>query len=543
MDYRNVLMPNMGKLDIDLKMGLGLDMDSKAYFIEQQKIIREAEEHAEKSLDKLFKLNSFYYAIFFATALSERARKKVRQLEQDCPELFESKKTNQRVIAYTSRFSANNPDVDHCVASLLALFDEETKDGDPPDKTLALVRCAYPKLYTACKAAGETTQLVDIYMHLRNDRNKVEPDDVSSEGIYQFCVMLWLYKIMGKEISLLDGQLAGYVIDAFHSFEFIIPSDETPEYSVEMKRRARKMADALRSKLMPCTQVQSNDLFDFATLYRYNHLLAIAGCPADAIKMLETTLLEEHELRRLLAAEEESAASVECLLIPFMIIKSFVVSMNSLRDKLGSAERELAEHRERKAAEPPPVESVSEQRREISALGSEVQRLKDKLRTAKNNERALASELAGLRKKVKSQEDEMQDHQRDLRELAELREAVYALMSEHDTPDTPQEDDAVNYPYTDLPEGIICFGGYDQWLNRMQERFPTVRFIPVSNRYDPGILRRAPCIWIQSGYISHIMYYRIINDARIARTQTHYFNSHSVESSSRLLIETMKKQK
>ena len=127
--------------------------------------------------------------------------------------------------------------------------------------------------------------------------------------------------------------------------------------------------------------------------------------------------------------------------------------------------------------------------------------------------------------------------------VAELRETVYALMSEHDAPDTPQEDDPVNYPYTDLPEGIICFGGYDQWLNRMQERFPTVRFLPVSNRYDSGILRRAPCIWIQSGYISHIMYYRIVNDARAARIETHYFNSHSVESSSRLLIETMKKHK
>jgi len=148
-----------------------------------------------------------------------------------------------------------------------------------------------------------------------------------------------------------------------------------------------------------------------------------------------------------------------------------------------------------------------------------------------------------LRKKVKSQEDEIQDHQRDLRELVELRETVYALISEHGAPDTPQEDEPANYPYTDLPEGIICFGGYDQWLNRMQERFPTVRFLPVSNRYDSGILRRVPCIWIQSGYISHIMYYRIVNDPRAARIETYYFNSHSVESSSKLLTETMKKHK
>lgn len=130
------------------------------------------------------------------------------------------------------------------------------------------------------------------------------------------------------------------------------------------------------------------------------------------------------------------------------------------------------------------------------------------------------------------------------RELAELREAIYRIMSEKDGAEENKDEDPgeIKFPYTDLPAGIICFGGYDQWRNRMQENFPGVRFVPAGYRYDSNIVRKAPCIWVHSGYISHKMYNRIIGDARAADVDIHYFNSHSVISSAKLLVESMGNQ-
>ena len=539
MDYRNVLMSGMGNLDIDLN----LDMDPKQFYYKQQETLREYEEQSKQAIRKLLEMDSFYFAVFFATALSERARKKTEQLETEYPHLFRTAEKDLRTVAYTARYGTNNPDVDHCVVSLLTLYGEETKDGGPPEKTLSVVRSAYPRVYSTCKAAGDTTDMKDIFFRLIHSKTEPGPEKITSDTLYLFCVMFWLFKAIGKDLSMPDGLLARAAIDALSMSEGLMPDQCGTTFDKDVKRRARELTASLNGKLAPCLQIQCNTYFDMGTFRLLNRLLAIAGGPADIIKTLETPPLLDKELQPLLEIRENTDLSEADLLVLFLAIKSFVAGMNSLRDKLGLAQRELTEYRERKAAEPPPDERLSEQRQKLSALESEKQHLKDKLRTTANNERALTAELAGLRKKVKSQEEEIQDHQRDLRELAELRETVYALMSEHDAPDAPQEDEPANYPYTDLPEGIICFGGYDQWLNRMQERFPTVRFLPVSNRYDSGILRRAPCIWIQSGYISHIMYYRIVNDARAARIETHYFNSHSVESYSRLLIETMKKHK
>ena len=97
----------------------------------------------------------------------------------------------------------------------------------------------------------------------------------------------------------------------------------------------------------------------------------------------------------------------------------------------------------------------------------------------------------------------------------------------------------IAFPYSNLPEGIVCFGGHEQWIGQMQKKLPGVRFVPVNYRYDSSIIKRAPCVWIQPCYLSHKMYFRIIGDARSAGVERHYFHSLSASSSARHLVLTM----
>lgn len=206
-----------------------------------------------------------------------------------------------------------------------------------------------------------------------------------------------------------------------------------------------------------CTQVHGNILFDPMAFHRYNDMLYSVGYPVDMFQVLEATPLREADLRYLLILREKFGIALKELLPPFAVFTSLISRINGLNKKLAQSEKELAVHCEREMAFVPLDQHLADHEKEVISLKNALGQLEGKLKTISGNERALAAEAAGLRKKVRGYEDEIKIHQRDAKELAELREVIYKLMAERDTPDA-EEDILVDYPYTYLPEGIICFG-------------------------------------------------------------------------------------
>ena len=80
MDYRNVLNSNMGNLHIDLQAGRGVK--PSLFFLEQQKILADAQAKSDEAIQKLYRHDCFYYYIFFAVGHSGRSRKTLSKMER-----------------------------------------------------------------------------------------------------------------------------------------------------------------------------------------------------------------------------------------------------------------------------------------------------------------------------------------------------------------------------------------------------------------------------------------------------------------------------
>jgi len=258
---------------------------------------------------------------------------------------------------------------------------------------------------------------------------------------------------------------------------------------------------------------------------------------------LEATTIGEKELYHLMEIEENTLEPLMTTLVPFLVIKQSLANEETLARELEDARRELAKHRAMEKPEIPVDVRLAESEGQITALREELERVSRELKAATDRERGLNAELSKLRREVKKKDAEIVSHKSDKKELAELREALYSIsQSQEDNQESGHESGEIVFPYNDLPEGIVCFGGHEQWIGQMQKKLPGVRFVPVNYRYDSSIVKRAPCVWIQPCYLSHKMYFRIIGDARSVGVERHYFHSLSASSSARHLVLTMRRE-
>ena len=156
-----------------------------------------------------------------------------------------------------------------------------------------------------------------------------------------------------------------------------------------------------------------------------------------------------------------------------------------------------------------------------SAIISENERLRKKnqelvavLRTLKQQKKIADNNLAATKSELS------ESHQ----ELSDLRELVFRL----DNREVPEEtiDESIQYPYI-TPGKILSFGGHPSWIKDMKKKLPNVVFIDTDTLPNADLIRAADVVWIQTNYISHSNYYKIISVAGTAGKQIRYFTSTS----------------
>ena len=149
-------------------------------------------------------------------------------------------------------------------------------------------------------------------------------------------------------------------------------------------------------------------------------------------------------------------------------------------------------------------DAQSEQMRE------EIKKLRAALHASERAARDIKKELASVR------ETAVREH----RELADLREVVF------NREECIEEEETIpsgEWPYN-VQKDTVIFGGHATWVKGIKGLLiGNIRFIDKDLVFDTGIVRHAEVIWIQPNALSHPMYWRIVDTARIHGKPVRYF--------------------
>lgn len=151
--------------------------------------------------------------------------------------------------------------------------------------------------------------------------------------------------------------------------------------------------------------------------------------------------------------------------------------------------------------------------RQIEKLKAETEKQKQELYQA---QKALTEASAKSEKQAKTQAAEKQ-------ELNDLRELVFALTNDADS-DKEEVKTKTIFPYHTTKKHIV-FGGHPTWLKAIKPLLPDVRFIEGQPSSEQ--VKGAEVVWLQTNYMSHKAFYKIIDIVRSKNIPLRYFTSAS----------------
>ena len=156
------------------------------------------------------------------------------------------------------------------------------------------------------------------------------------------------------------------------------------------------------------------------------------------------------------------------------------------------------------------------------------EQLKEKLNALKQKCEALTDRAYNAERALRDKQEEMEslrrEHTLERNELVDLREMIFNLQSpaEEEEPD----EKAYSFPY-EVARRTLVFGGHKTWLKEIRQKLTGNISFYEDKVFDQRIIQNADVIWIQTNAISHSMYYRIIDQARMYDKQVKYFTKAS----------------
>ncbi len=145
----------------------------------------------------------------------------------------------------------------------------------------------------------------------------------------------------------------------------------------------------------------------------------------------------------------------------------------------------------------------------------------------RNLRKALYESERNNRETVQKLEEQKSTSAMEHRELADLREAFF-LLENPDEAET-QVKTEIRLPY-EVKKNTVIIGGREGSESSLRQLLKgNVRYILKDRNYDPSILRGADVIWIQSGFLSHSFFYKMIDAARSYRVPVRYFAGSGAE--------------
>ena len=71
---------------------------------------------------------------------------------------------------------------------------------------------------------------------------------------------------------------------------------------------------------------------------------------------------------------------------------------------------------------------------------------------------------------------------------------------------------------------ICIFGGHDTWIKALKNKIKNAKFIRSGDLHSLDVIRNADEIWIQTNAISHSLYGKVLDAARLNNKEVRYFN-------------------
>lgn len=154
-----------------------------------------------------------------------------------------------------------------------------------------------------------------------------------------------------------------------------------------------------------------------------------------------------------------------------------------------------------------------EYEKELERLRKENEQQKEELYKAK---KALSDKDTLLEQQTSKRTAEKQ-------ELNDLRELIFALTNDAGE-EKPNQKPNTAFPYHTQKKHVV-FGGHPTWLKAIKPMLPDVKFIegvPSSEQ-----IKGAEMVWLQTNYMSHKAFYKIIDIVRSKNIPLRYFTSAS----------------
>ena len=118
------------------------------------------------------------------------------------------------------------------------------------------------------------------------------------------------------------------------------------------------------------------------------------------------------------------------------------------------------------------------------------------------------------------------NNERLRQELADLRNLIFSQQEE--MPLQAEESCTVQFPVK-TARRVVSVGGHPNWIRDMKVLLPDIAYFSAEVIPNKDILRNADVVWVQTQYISHAAFYRIVS-ALGQNTQLRYFSSKSART-------------
>ena len=220
----------------------------------------------------------------------------------------------------------------------------------------------------------------------------------------------------------------------------------------------------------------------------------------------------EHDLTDMGLENEEQRHS-------YMLLMHLLGSGNNRADNL---QPYLLTHAEEELELPPQPQTLPDWNAEVRDL----RRKNYSLRAALHEEDILKRDALRQSRQLREENSHLR------RELADLRELVFLQQTEESPVQT--EEKSIVFPVTTTGK-LVSFGGHPNWIRDMKKLLPNVVFYSADVIPNKDVLRNADQVWVQTQYISHAAFYRIVS-ALGSDTQLRFFISKSARICAEQLV-------
>lgn len=166
----------------------------------------------------------------------------------------------------------------------------------------------------------------------------------------------------------------------------------------------------------------------------------------------------------------------------------------------------------------------------IQELNNKNKQLNDKLKLANDKINSLEKENKSIITENNRLKLEIEKLNKDKKEINSLREYIFNNSIE-ENPNTINELD-IDYIINQLNElDIVVIGGNQNWINKIKEVLPNWIYIPADSiNFDIKLLKNK-YILFNTDYVSHSMYYRIIENINKAKQFNFFSGSTNIDLS------------